>query len=504
MLSFVLLLALAACNGSGDVAPRQTGTPTDATPTPTTPTTTTPGTPTGYGGPPEGLQIDSITFNQGVAITLVEDGDPIGTQMPIVTDRPAWVRVFVDVDEDIWEERDIIGQLTVKNGGDEVVLEDVSTIRADSDPFTKRTTLNFDIEADLVRERTTYSVELVEADATRGEGKKRQTTWSSDDNPSILVGETDDLEVVIIPIQYDSDGSGRLPDVSDPQIQRIADLFYSMYPVPTITITVSDPAPWPYYIGADGSGWGELLDAISNARSAASVADNVYYYGLFVPDDSFESFCRRGCVLGLSYLAFSERDVWARASIGVGWSGDVTSETMAHEVGHAHGREHAPCGLYDWDRNYPHDNAALGAWGYDLLTREMFPPLTTRDVMSYCSPIWVSDYTYSALFSRIRALGPAGAQPLEERRWPSFTVDGDGVASRRGQDVPVRGMPGGQAVDVELLDGAGQVIGEQRGYVLPYGHISGGRVAVDVSDDVQGLRLVDPSVVQRDTVLFRP
>ncbi len=496
----VLLVSLFACNGSGEVESRVLETPSVTSGTQSgTGSVTSSTDPASQGGRPEGLVVNAVTFNQGVELFMVENARPVDPEVPLVSGRPAWVRVFLDVDDDTWEERDISGVLTVTSGGDTVVYDDVSTIRADSQRDTKRTTLNFEIDGNMIDEDSVYELDVLEVDPERGGGKKKDTSWSSSDN-FVLVGRTDTVEVVILPIQYDADGSGRLPDTSPAQIERIADLFYSMFPVEDVVITVADPSPWPYAINPDGSGWGELLDAVSDARTSSGVGDNVYFYGLFTPEDRFDQFCQWGCVLGLSYLAYSPRDVWARASIGVGWTGDTTSETLVHEVGHAHGREHAPCGVYDWDRNYPHSNGDISAWGYDLITKEMFSP-STKDMMGYCSPIWISDYTYMALFQRIRELGPDGLAPLEETRWPSFTVDADGVATRRGREVPVRGLPGGTVVDVELLDGAGGVIDVRRGWVLPYGHVSGGRVVVDAGDDVAALRLLDPTVVQRETVL---
>jgi hypothetical protein len=504
MSTSVLLLVLLGCNGSGDVEFLVTPGPETSTGGTTAVTTTTDSTSNeGVGGPPAGLVLDSVTFNQSVEAIMMFGGEPVDPEVPLVAGRPAWVRAFLDVDESTWEARDIVGRLTVTTAGDEVVYEDTSNIRGDSERDTKRTTLNFEIDADMLKRNASYELAVYEADPSLGDGKRKDTTWSSDD-VNILVDKTDTVELVILPIQYDADGSGRLPDTSQSQVNRIADLFYAMYPVEDVIVTVADPAPWPYALRADGSGWETLLAAVSDLRTSSGEADNVYYYGLFTPEDRFNDFCSRGCVLGLSYVGYSARDVWARSSIGVGWTGDTTSETLVHEVGHAHGREHAPCGVYDVDRNYPHRNGEIAVWGYDLITKEMFPP-STKDMMGYCSPIWISDYTYMALFSRIRELGPSGIAPMTETLWPSFTVDAEGEATQRGRDVPVRaGLPGGEAVDVELLNGAGGVIEVKRGYVLPYGHLPGGRLVVDVSDDVVGVRLVDPTIVQREPVLYFP
>jgi hypothetical protein len=50
------------------------------------------------------------------------------------------------------------------------------------------------------------------------------------------------------------------------------------------------------------------------------------------------------------------------------------------------------------DPSYPYPNARIGAFGFDLVTRQVIDNFT-RDVMSYCSPDWVSDYTYEGVLN---------------------------------------------------------------------------------------------------------
>ncbi|MFO0671589.1 MAG: M66 family metalloprotease [Polyangiaceae bacterium] len=89
-----------------------------------------------------------------------------------------------------------------------------------------------------------------------------------------------------------------------------------------------------------------------------------------------------------------------RASVGVLYADNDSIDTLPHELGHAHGRPHAPCGgATDPDPKYPYPNAGIGAWGYSVVTRTLQPP-TLHDQMSYCAPAWQSDYTYRALFDQ--------------------------------------------------------------------------------------------------------
>jgi hypothetical protein len=76
---------------------------------------------------------------------------------------------------------------------------------------------------------------------------------------------------------------------------------------------------------------------------------------------------------------------------------------MAHEIGHNHGRAHAPCGGPDQpDNNFPHPGATLGWWGFEWPDELVSPNFT--DIMGYCPDQWISDYTYDALIDRVAAI----------------------------------------------------------------------------------------------------
>ena len=71
------------------------------------------------------------------------------------------------------------------------------------------------------------------------------------------------------------------------------------------------------------------------------------------------------------------------------------AETIAHELGHNLSLGHAPCGNpQTLDRNYPYEDGSIGAWGYDLSRGLLIPP-EMSDLMSYCHPRWISDYSFS-------------------------------------------------------------------------------------------------------------
>jgi hypothetical protein len=78
---------------------------------------------------------------------------------------------------------------------------------------------------------------------------------------------------------------------------------------------------------------------------------------------------------------------------------------LAHELGHNMGRKHTPCGNpLDPDLTYPYAGGSDGESGEDLYTWSLNgtfptekPGATTFDLMSYCAPRWISDFTYETL-----------------------------------------------------------------------------------------------------------
>lgn len=269
---------------------------------------------------------------------------------------------------------------------------------------------------------------------------------------------TGTLRVVLVPVQYGGDGSNRLPDMSEAQLQRYADWMTRLYPLQNLELSVrSTPMVVNYEVTTRG--WSQFLQDVQTLRNQDRPANDVYYHALIAPADSFETFCGQGCVLGLGILG-TVADADSRVSSGVGFTGDVAASTLAHEVGHAHGREHAPCGLFGQpsDPGYPHSEAAIGAVGYDINTNQEIDA-ARKDIMSYCEPVWVSDYTYAALAERMNALSSQQASLLvQPRSYDVLIVELDGALSRGKKiDAPFVSLERPQVIeflddDEEILD----------------------------------------------------
>lgn len=428
-----------------------------------------------------GLRISEVSVYQGVKVPLVLQGEPVPRLAPVVQNRNALLRVFVTPEPD-WQPREVIVRLELDRGGQALPVQEIRrVVQGPSNEADFMSAFNFDIAgADLTGDLS-YRVGLYEVSPTGAEPTPG-AVFPAIGSEMLGAMQAGTLQVVLVPIQYYGDGSGRLPDTSPTQVERLKEHMFRTYPVADVNIVVRDsPMQWNYPVEAWGNGWGQLLQQLMFARSQDNPPTNVYYYGAFRPADSFYQYCQQGCVAGLSTGGVEPEDDWARASLGVLFNGEYSAGTFIHEVGHAHGRNHAPCApggqIESIDPGYPYPDAQLGSWGYDLINHELIAPTDARDFMSYCDPTWVSDYTYKALFDRVSLLNASAFMIASPQAYRMLSVAADGALSS-GPRLELRRPPSGPRRAVELLDGAGKPLGEAQGAFHPFTHVPGGILLV--------------------------
>lgn len=157
----------------------------------------------------------------------------------------------------------------------------------------------------------------------------------------------------------------------------------------------------------NGNGsWTAILSEVNAART--SDGSSRYYYG--VVNTNYSS-----GVAGIGYVGGPAALGWDKLPSG--------SSVAAHEWGHNWGRNHAPCGGPSGvDPNYPHANGSTGVYGLDVGTATLEPP-TNSDLMGYCNPEWISDYTYNGVLN-YRAANPDVSTALTQAMQPCLLVWG--------------------------------------------------------------------------------
>jgi hypothetical protein len=331
----------------------------------------------------DGVEVTDIELYQAIRVPLMG----AQTDIPIVAGRDAMVRVFYQTGNG-YDGQPVTARFT----SGQYYEEASGVLGSSSTQSNLSSTLNIQVPGYMITVGGDYRVDLVQPNGS-GSNSAAGYPMGTQQTPLGAQATGAKLKVMLVPV----DNFGGLPDTSQAQVQKYADWLSWQYPVPMVEVTVRSQAFT--FNGGLGSyfGWSQLLDAITDLRNTDNAPSDVYYYGIHNANGSG--------LLGLGWVG-GANDEWSRTAIGVGWTGDTAPETAVHEIGHNHGRDHAPCGV-SGDPNYPHSGAKIGVWGYHPADQQLLSPTTQVDFMSYCSPTWVSDYTYKALFNRVKHVNGA-------------------------------------------------------------------------------------------------
>ena len=437
------------------------------------------------------VSITEIAAFQGVKVSLERLGTAVASSSrlaPIVAGRPLLVRVYV---APTGGSRSLRAELTVTAGGRTFTRSDAKSVSAASTDSGFASTYNFDLTAADVTSDLRWSVKLFDTASSPATGDRTASLFPASGDVSLAAqtgGER--VKIVIVPVKYRADGSGRLPDTSASALEKYRSAFMKQYPVASVEVTARAPYTWNTAISSSGNGFSQILQAGIQLRAQDRPTSDVYYYLAFNPAASDTSFCSQGCVAGLSGLITSATDSSQRASVGLGYLG-LSEGTAVHEVGHAHGRPHSEgCGADGPDPSYPSSYvkntsqygsvATIGVWGWDILGRVLINPATNFDFMGYCDPVFVSDYTFGKLFARIRTVNAAAPMQrnvsLEPTRYRFVDVKPDGSLAW-GSTVDLEDEPesGLTSVSFDHADGTIETV---RGHYYPYGELNGGYILV--------------------------
>jgi hypothetical protein len=425
----------------------------------------------------DGIAITRVDLYQGVRRPLMEGGDPATSPVAIVRERDALLRVHYDLSDGAVF--GLTARVTLGEGDDAERIEIQATAGVPSSDDNLATTINVPIPAEAMT-AVDYRVELLqEAELTSGRNQAAAHP-PRDRAPALLpLQSAGPLRLVVVPVRYDADGSGRLPDTSESQLALLRQGFFALFPVPEVEIRVTEPMPTTTPVSGDAlNGWSLLLDEVQAYRAQSDAAVDEYYLGLFMAADTFGQFCLGGCITGLSNVAQNPSDAFSRSSIAIGFPGQASVDTAIHEVGHAHGRQHAPCGgAANPDPSYPYPDGSIGEWGYDLGSGVLFDP-QTPDFMSYCDdPVWVSDYTFQALFTRSQLVNVnVAAKYGPPNVYDRILLLPDGTPLWR-ERISLRHPLGGEIATVVLGDDR-----EVEGHFYPFDHADGGILLFPATD----------------------
>jgi len=290
----------------------------------------------------------------------------------------------------------------------------------------------------------------VDPDGAVGENSKTNNQFPVSGTPlPLTVTAVSTFQATLIPVSQ----SGLRPTLTADDLPLWTGRLALMGPLGTVDAQLGATYTTTTTLASDGTGWSTLLSEIE-AKRVAEGATSRYYFGAV-------SVSYRSGTAGLGYVPGSAAGGYRSA---IGWDkigyqdGGNFPEVYAHEVGHNLGRRHAPCGGPSTvDPAYPYSNGSIGVTGYNTTTA-LLQDATTPDIMAYCSPVWISDYTYQGIYNWRQSGAMVISdqeQPQQEGllvwgrvkagRWilePAFRVKGilpAGAGSRRASAVDATG-----------------------------------------------------------------
>jgi hypothetical protein len=425
---------------------------------------------------PPGLLLRAITISQTNELPLMSAGSAVSKASrpaPLVAGKHALVRAFVDVTP-AFVTRPLLGVLDLKTPQVTRTLVSERTITQSSLQDDLTSTFVFDVAAADLTPSSTYRVRVLETDTTP------VAHFPEAGYAALQAQALPPFELVLVP--FISNGFG--PKLGDAEVTALEHRLLALYPSAKVEISVAAPVTLPYVVNGDGDGWDNALDRIYQLRAQAEPARDVFFFGAMAPSESYDSYCPNGCILGYSSVA-DDTDVDSRGSIGITVFQDGSGvkdayDTVAHELGHALGRDHAPCGISDpkdIDPEFPYQNGGIGTtYGFDFELMKLVKPKPSRDVMSYCTPVWSSDYTYRNIFERLDYIASESFRALALAPHTLFRLarirrSGESLwLDERRRHGTARERP------IDLLDRSGQRVGTITAQVVAVDHARGGYV----------------------------
>ena len=404
------------------------------------------------------LTLQQIAVYQSVKIPLMTNGTEVATgsrNSNVIEGRDTMFRVFVTLGSG-WTARELSARLTLTpSGGQATQYYAKQTLTASSTDAALTSTFQVLVPASAMTASLSYSVEIVECGTQPATGGTARFPATGD--ADLGVKTTGGLKITIIPLQVGT----LLPDTSAAALAGYSSQMTAMYPIDAISFTVGDTLTVTSPVD-----WNTMLNQVQAKRAKDAPSADVYYFGLVTPASSMRTYCQSVCTAGISYVVTRANQASMRAGVGVGYADSESALTMAHEVGHSHGRQHAPCALSGEtitgiDPNYPYAKGVLGSWGWDSRTQKLFDPTKATDIMGYCNTQWMSDYTYAAITTRVAAVNgqPAAmvvALPETLSKWRVLLIEARGP--RWGVPIEREVAPEGEPETATIYDNTGAVL----------------------------------------------
>jgi hypothetical protein len=419
--------------------------------------------------------------------------------VPLVADRASWLRIFATGDVINFFEPEV--EVTFHIDGSEVGRERVGLTRGGSIPTRVeegvfRNSWLVEVPAKWMQPGLSFAVTM-DPDGLLPVSNAAGTRFPAEGMQGVDVRRVPELDLRLVPIhqtRFATTGS-----VSSSTAAAWTGFLEDVFPIAGIRRDVRAVFHSDAATPSGQTDWNRLIQEIWALRVLDG--DDRYYYGVLR---------QNGGYAGLGYVGWP---------VAIGWDNTSTSDsdpiplaysTFAHEMGHNFGRWHAPaCGPGGVDADYPYPGGISGVYGLHRAQDEITPP-AMPDLMGYCRPRWVSDYTWKGVLDfridlEAERRGPASAAGAEAGLlvWGTV-VDGEARLEPAITLDRATPLPAGGDLVVEGFDAAGRALFRQPAASMDFSHGPSGTRAfsavvplpVAAAERVHTVRVSGPRVRQ--------
>ena len=336
---------------------------------------------------------------------LTQPIQTLNQSVPLVSNRDAFLRVFVigNIPREIAPTVRVRFYQNATLIDTQIIAAPVSFVPTELEESLLTSSWNLMVPGTMITPGLSILVD-VDPDDTTSESDEADNSFPlSGEALSLDVREVPPFLGRLVPVVHSAFGT--TGDVAAGNKETYLDLFRKIFPLGQVDVDVRSTYTTTAVTAGGQIDWGAVLSEMYWLRFFDG--SSRYYYGVLQSGYG---------VVGMGYVGFP---------VAVGWdNAEDRANTYAHELGHNFGRWHSPCGNpANIDVNYPDPTGSIGAWGWDSATGGLTDP-STPDVMGYCEPYWVSEYTYEGVLAYREAEAAARVWSSSARNQPVLALWG--------------------------------------------------------------------------------